>query len=359
MAARNPRTQQPDPGARGTSRRALLAGTVTGAAGLALGAGLSPAPRRPPGPDPGHAGGLTVGGNVPGRPSRVRDHPGRGVLRGRRRVAVRRHQHLLPAPAVALHDRQRAQRRGRDVAGGGPGLGVRRRLGRQLHRAAAEAVRVRRRRVRLAGLRHLQGGPARPAAGARAGEQLARLRRHGAVRELVPGPARRLVRRRDQPRHVLQHQVHPGLLPRLREVRADPVQPLYRPALQRRSDDHDLRAGQRAAQPERQDRAAAADLGHRRPARTSSSWPRISWSPRATRAFTATRPTPTTRTPTTRETAGRTSSRCPPSTTARSTCIRRAGGRTRRPSRAPTRSAGGPPGSPTICPTGRHCTSRW
>ena len=59
------------------------------------------------------------------------------VLRGRRRVAVRRHQHLLPAPAVALHDRQRAQRRGRDVAGGGPGLGVRRRLRRQLHGAAA------------------------------------------------------------------------------------------------------------------------------------------------------------------------------------------------------------------------------
>ena len=34
---------QQDPGARGTSRRALLAGTVTGAAGLALGSGLSPA----------------------------------------------------------------------------------------------------------------------------------------------------------------------------------------------------------------------------------------------------------------------------------------------------------------------------
>jgi len=32
---------QQDPGARGTSRRALLAGTVTGAAGLALGSGLA------------------------------------------------------------------------------------------------------------------------------------------------------------------------------------------------------------------------------------------------------------------------------------------------------------------------------
>ena len=274
-------------------------------------------------------------------------------------MAVRRHQHLLPAPAVALHDRQRAQRRGGDVAGGGPGLGVRRRLRRQLHRAAAEAVRVRRRRVRFAGLRHLQGGPARPAAGARAGEQLARLRRHGAVRELVPGPARRLVRRRGQPRHVLQHQVHPGLLPRLREVRADPVQPLYRPAVQRGSDDHDLRARQRAAQPERQDRAAAADLGHADQRVLQAAWPRTSWSPRGTRGSTATRPTPTTRTPTTRETAGRTSSRCPPSTTARSTCTRRAGGRTRRPSRAPTRSAGAPPGSPAICPTGRRWASPW
>ena len=39
MAAPN----QHDPGTRGPSRRALLAGTVTGAAGLAIGAGRSPA----------------------------------------------------------------------------------------------------------------------------------------------------------------------------------------------------------------------------------------------------------------------------------------------------------------------------
>ena len=144
-------------------------------------------PRRPgSGPHAGTAAGLAPGGTFPARPRRVRDHPGRVSSRWAGPVAVRRHQHLLPAPAVALHDRQRAQRRRRDVARGGPGLGVRRRLGRQLHGAAAEALRVRRRRVRLAGLRHLQGRPARPAAGARAGEQLARLRRHGAVRDLVP-----------------------------------------------------------------------------------------------------------------------------------------------------------------------------
>ena len=38
---------QQDPGRRGTSRRALLAGSITGAAGLAIGAACAPRPRRP------------------------------------------------------------------------------------------------------------------------------------------------------------------------------------------------------------------------------------------------------------------------------------------------------------------------
>ena len=60
---------QQDPGARGTSRRALLAGTVTGAAGLALGSGLSPAAAAVRGRTLATPAGLPPGGTFPGRPA--------------------------------------------------------------------------------------------------------------------------------------------------------------------------------------------------------------------------------------------------------------------------------------------------
>ena len=59
---------QQDSGARGTSRRALLAGTVSGAAGLALGAALSPAAAAARTGTPDLAAGLTSGGTLPARP---------------------------------------------------------------------------------------------------------------------------------------------------------------------------------------------------------------------------------------------------------------------------------------------------
>jgi mannan endo-1,4-beta-mannosidase len=61
---------QQDPGRRGTSRRALLAGSLTGAAGLAIGAGLRPAAAAA-GVRAGTlapAAGLASGGPFPGRP---------------------------------------------------------------------------------------------------------------------------------------------------------------------------------------------------------------------------------------------------------------------------------------------------
>jgi mannan endo-1,4-beta-mannosidase len=61
-------SHQQDPGPRGTSRRALLAGTITGAAGLALGAGLSPAAAAARTGTPNAAAGLTSGGTFPARP---------------------------------------------------------------------------------------------------------------------------------------------------------------------------------------------------------------------------------------------------------------------------------------------------
>ena len=84
---------QPDPGARGTSRRALLAGTVSGAAGLALGAALSPAAAAARTGTPDLAAGLTPGGTFPARPHQFVTTRGGNVLGGRHRVAVRRHQH--------------------------------------------------------------------------------------------------------------------------------------------------------------------------------------------------------------------------------------------------------------------------
>ncbi len=64
MAASHPQ----DPGARGPSRRTLLAGTAAGAAGLALGSGLSPAVAAVPGRTRATPAGLPSGGTFPGRP---------------------------------------------------------------------------------------------------------------------------------------------------------------------------------------------------------------------------------------------------------------------------------------------------
>ena len=131
-------------------------------------------------------------------------------------------------------------------------VGVRRRVRPVVQAAAALALRLRRGRLRQPRLRRLEGRPARHPAGPAAGQQLARLRRHAAVRQLVPRPAGRLLRRRRQPRPVLHRAVDQGLLQGLRAARDHPAQPLHRPALQRGPDDHDVRAGQRAAQPQRQ-----------------------------------------------------------------------------------------------------------
>ena len=337
---------QQDPGARGTSRRALLTGTVTGAAGLALGSGLSPAAAAVRGRTLATSAGLPSGGTFPARPGRfvtTRDGSfsvGGAAWRfgGTNTYYLHQQSHYMidsalnDAAAMSLA----AVRAWAFADGSGGSYTALQPKPYVYDDAAFDSLDYAISKAGQLGLRLV----------------LALVNNwpdYGGMAQYVswflglPDDSYGAATNHDM--FYSTRSIQDCYRAYVKYV-TDPVQPLYRPAVQRRSDDHDLRARQRAPQPERQDRAAAADLGHARPARTSSTWPRTSWSPSGTRGSTATRPTPTTRTPTTRETAGRTSSRCPPSTTARSTCTRRAGGRTRRPSRAPTRSAGAPPGSP-------------
>ena len=156
------------------TRRAMLAGTVAGTAGLTIGAGsLSAAaasrPRTGLPPDARtHVARSNAAGHGLDNPSRdfvtVRNgqfHVGRNPLRfgGTNTYYLHQQSHYMIDARSTTPPH---------VPGRGAGLGVRRRLRQRLHATAARALRLRRRRVRLARLHNLQGRPAWPAAGARA-----------------------------------------------------------------------------------------------------------------------------------------------------------------------------------------------
>jgi mannan endo-1,4-beta-mannosidase len=146
---------EPGPGVpgRGATRRALIAGTFAGAAGLALGAGTLPAAAAP-------GAGLAPGGGYPSRPQEfvtVRGgsfHTGGSAWRFGGTNTYYLHQQSHYMIDSALND------------------------------AAAASLAV------VRAWAFADGSGNGYTAGARAGEQLARLRRHGPVRDVVPWPAR-------------------------------------------------------------------------------------------------------------------------------------------------------------------------
>ncbi|KDN81033.1 hypothetical protein KCH_71270 [Kitasatospora cheerisanensis KCTC 2395] len=228
---------------RTTGRRTLLGAAALGLAATPL-LGRTALAATGGGEGPEQQGGPAVA-RTGGRRSFVTAGDGELRLDGSE-VPLRRHQLLLPPPAVPLHDRRGARRRRRDGPDRDPRLGLRRRRRPLPPRPAAPAVPVRRSGLRQSRLRGPQGPTARPAPGSPPGQQLARLRRHAPVRLLVPRPARRLLRRGHQSRPLLHRRQLQEGLPGLGQARHRTPQPLHRPALRRRPDRHGLGTRQRS-----------------------------------------------------------------------------------------------------------------
>ena len=279
----------------------------------------------------------------PPEPLRSRPEP---ELRARRTtVPLRRLQLLLPAPAVPLHDRLRAQRRRRNVADRGARLGVRGRREPEIRCSRSRTSTTK--TPSTPSTTRCEGRAARRQARAPPGEQLARLRGHAAVREVVPGACRTTLTAR---RSTTTASTPTKRFRLLQGFAAHVIARRNRYTGLRYCEDPTIMAFELANEPvpHRQVRgrllgwAAEMSAG-------SNNWRRINWLPSATKASSARPATPTTRTPTTRATTG-----CVPAPPhvdyGTSTSTPRAGARSRPQARCDP-ITWGEPGSPGISRT--------